>query len=110
MYEIELLDLAVDDMREAGSYVAGVLANPAAARRLVSAFETGIRSLAIMPYRCRVFATIPQLEHEYRALLVEGWLVLYRIEEEPLQKVIIVRIVYGRADTGRFLVQAEGRP
>lgn len=67
-----------------------------AANRLMRKIEQNILNLGQNPYSCKEVCIKPRNEM-YRKLVIENYIVLYRIEKE-LKKVVIYRIVYGKKD------------
>lgn len=97
MYKIEYLPLALRDVTEIVSYIAGDLQNPRAAEKLAQELVSAGDSLQSMPYRRRVYQTIRPLAHEYRALRVENYLMFYWIDEDT-HVVAIARVIYRGAN------------
>ena len=96
-YEVVLLGRAFRDLDSIYSYVANSLSEPGVAQNLLNELEEGIHSLEQMPYRC------PERKHGvyanrgYRQLFIESYTVIYRIDEEKKQ-VIVVTVRYSRSD------------
>ena len=97
MYSIEILPIAQQDLTEIARYVAVTLDSPQAAERLAEQLIDGIRSLRNLPCRRPVYHPIRNLEHEYRALRVENYLVFYWVDENP-QLVTVARVIYAKSD------------
>ncbi len=107
MYRVDYLPIAKRDLVEIARYVAFNLGNPTAAERLSVELVDSIESLSAMPYRRSAYTSIRPLAHEYRSLKVAGYLVLYWIEEEPEQTVVVARVVYGGSDVSKRLRESE---
>ena len=95
-YKVEVQPLALRDMEEIVSYVAGELKNPPAAQRLAEALVAGMESLAHLPSRCPTHVPMRPLRHEYRKLGVGNYLVFFRVSEKE-EVVTVARVLYGRS-------------
>ncbi len=101
-YKVEVQPLALRDMEEIVSYVAGELKNPPAAQRLAEELVTGMKSLAHLPSRCPMHVPIRPLKHEYRKLGVGNYLVFFRVSEKK-EVVTVARVLYGRRSLDSLL-------
>lgn len=97
LYSLEYLPLAQRDLVDIVSYVADRLANPLAAQRLAEKLVDAAESLRTMPHRRRVYTPIRPLEHEYRSIRVENYLMFYWVEEDT-KCVTIARVLYAKSD------------
>lgn len=98
MYKIEYLPCALQDMTDIVRYIAVDLSNATAAQKLSDEFISATDNLQIMPYINPAYHPIKPLTHEYRKLLVKNYLVFYWIEETPVKKVTIARVLYAKSD------------
>lgn len=103
-YRVEVQPLALHDMEEIVSYVAGELKNPSAAQKITEDLVAGMESLSRLPFRCSAHVPIRPLKFEYRKLRVGNYLVFFRISEEE-EIVTIARVLYGRSNLDRQLDQ-----
>jgi len=94
---VVLTDPAIRDLREAATYMAGVLKNPAAAERLLEDVEKAVSALAGSPRR-HSKVNDPWLSGlGVRFFSVRNHLVFYVIRETKRQ-VVVLRFLYGRRD------------
>ena len=101
-YEVVVQPLALQDMTEAVTYIAGELKNPIAADRLAERLVRGIESLAAIPTRCPLHHTQRPLRYEYRQLRVDNYLLLFTVSEED-ETVTVARVLYARRDVDTHL-------
>ena len=98
-YEIEYLPVADRDLTEVITYIAVDLAAPQAATNLLEKIEQAVKSLEIFPYAHAVYqptgTQTPAMPFEFRALVVNSYLVFYYITENI---VTIARVIYSRQD------------
>ena len=95
-YNIILTDMAKLDLEEIYKYIFENLKEPNIADKLMEKIETEILDLEISPYRCMEVHIKPK-NQIYRRLVIENYVVLYRIVEEKKQ-VVIFQILYGGRD------------
>ena len=95
-YKVEVQPLALRDLEEIVSYVAGELKNPPTAQRLAEDLVAGMESLAHLPSRCPMHVPMRPLKYEYRKLGVGNYLVLFRVSEKE-EVVTVARVLYGRS-------------
>ncbi len=79
-YEIRLLQVAEDDLREIISYIA--LDNPAAATALLDKIENSLSGLVSFPLLGKVPAEEALAGMGYRFLTLNNYLVFYTVEEQ----------------------------
>ena len=101
-YDLIITEAAHRDLEEALSYIAGHLANPAAAARLlkqVAVCYAQLRSFPALYERCRD----PRLSAlGYRKVPVGNYILIYRAEEAA-HKIYILRFFYGSREYERLL-------
>ena len=89
-YEIRLLQVAEDDLREIINYIA--LDNPAAATALLDKIENSLSGLISFPLLGKIPAEEALADMRYRFFTVNNYLVFYSVEE---QIVWVHRIIHG---------------
>lgn len=92
-YSVKLMDRALQDLDSIYAYIAESLLEPETALSLVERIEEKICSLEYMPYRCPERKRGAYAYRGYRQMLVENYMVIYRINEADKQ-VIIVTVRY----------------
>ena len=97
MYKLEYLPAAHRDLIEIASYIAVTLKNPVAAEKLASKLIAEIEKTVNFPYANPAYIPIRPLQHEYRKLLVESYMVFYWVDETE-KCVTIARAIYARSD------------
>ena len=102
MYKLEFLPIAKKDMDDIVYYISNNLKNKTAARTLADNFIAGANSILEFPYGLSVYKTGKKLEHEYRSLKINNFLMFYTINEN--EKIItIVRVLYQKIDIDNIL-------
>lgn len=102
MYNLEYLPLARQDLMEAVGYISHKLGNPAAAYRLAEELTQAGENLRTFPYTCPIYHANRPLQHEYRKLLVQNFLMFYWVDETQ-KRITVARVVYARRDYGKLL-------
>ena len=92
-YDVRLLRIAEDDFSEIVSYIAAD--RPSAAEDLASKIEKNLRLLSTNPHLGRVPKEEELAQVAYRYLVVENYLIFYKIEGKT---VYIYRILHGARD------------
>lgn len=92
-YSVKLLDRALEDLDNIYTYIAKSLLAPETALKLVNEIERQILSLKEMPQRCSVRRVGVYANKGYRQLFVKNFTVIFRIDEQEKQ-VLIVTIRY----------------
>ena len=92
-YAIRLLRIAEDDLNEIVMYVASE--RPVAAEALASKLEKNLALLSNHPHLGRVPKEEELARLGYRYLVVENYLIFYRIEENAI---LVHRILHGARD------------
>ena len=95
-YAVKLMNRAVQDLDDIYRYVFDALQAPRTAGDLIDTLEAGILSLQNMPYRCPERRQGAYANRGYRQLLVKNYTVIYRVDEENKQ-VLIVTVRYSRS-------------
>ncbi|MBQ3220946.1 MAG: type II toxin-antitoxin system RelE/ParE family toxin [Clostridia bacterium] len=91
-YQLKIFPLARLDMEQIFDYIAVELCNPTAAIKQINDFEKALENVCLFPESC------PCIKNEYvkdkslRKLIINSYIVFYRIKEEEIQ---IVRVLYG---------------
>ena len=93
-YNIIFTKMAKQDLMEIYKYISEKLKEPQIATKLMGKIEKKVSQLQYEPYRCMEIH-IKSRNKLYRRLIVENYVVLYRVIEEKRQ-VIIFHIFNGR--------------
>lgn len=93
-YELILTDRAKHDLEDIYEYIAKSLMAEKAAEKLINKFEKNILRLENMPESCSIIEKFEERKKQYRKLIINNYVAIYRIDEEN-KKVYIIRIVYG---------------
>ena len=94
-YAVSVSAHATDDMRQIVRYIAEELRSPEAAVNLYQKFSEAIYSLETMPQKYALVALEELAEKAIRKMIVENYLIFYKIEAKQ-KKVYIVRVLYQR--------------
>ncbi len=95
MYTVVYLPTAKQDMVQTAQYIRTVLKNPQAALKQVERIVHSIDELGTFPYSCPMYYPRRRLEHDYRKLLVNNYMVFYWVEERE-KTVTVARILYAK--------------
>ena len=98
MYKLEYLPNAHQDLINLVNYITYQLKNPIAADKLAEELIESAEKLTKMPYIHPLYFPIRPLKYEYRKLFVKNYIMFYRVEEQPIQRVIIARIIYAKSN------------
>ena len=88
-YSVKLLRRAVQDMDGIYTYIAQTLLEPETALKLVGRLEYAIFSLETLPHRCPERRVGAYADRGYRQLLMENYTIIFRIDEEYRQVIVI---------------------
>lgn len=94
MYTLEYLPSALDDMVDIARYIGVELKAPDAAERLALKLIAAVENACEFPYAAPLYVPIRTLQYEYRKLIVQNYLVFYRIDEAQ-KRITVARVVYG---------------
>jgi addiction module RelE/StbE family toxin len=95
-YKIQYLGKAVEDIKAIKAYLSRFYPNTPV--KFLSVLKKHVSDLQDMPYMYAVYEDVPA----YRKLLVSGYLVFYKVNEEK-KPVEIHRILSGSRDVARDL-------
>lgn len=93
-YELILTDRAKQELEDIYEYISKSLMAEKAAENLINKIERNILRLETMPESCSIIEEFKERKKQYRKLIINNYLAIYRIDEEK-RKVYIIRIVYG---------------
>ena len=102
MYNLEFLPSAKKDMVEIIKYISNTLNNPTAADSLAEKMIVAAEKLTEFPYSYPVYMPIRQLNHEYRRLAVNNYIMFYWVNEEE-KLITIARVVYSKRNYKELL-------
>ena len=106
-FEVLVTDVAVEDLREIGEYIAR-RDSVAAARTQLRKLQARIERLAVSPGRGRV---PPELAERgirtWRETVMAPWRIIYRVDEAL---VYVLVVVDGRRDLSEWLLRRLTRP
>lgn len=103
MYKLEYLPIALQDIVEIVNYISHTLKNQESASNLAESFIEKAESLLKFPYKNPVCQLIRPLKYEYRKILVENYIMFYRVDEEK-KLVTIARVIYAKRDFSNLLI------
>jgi toxin ParE1/3/4 len=102
MHKLEYLPIARQDMIGIARYITRNLANPEAAEKLSVELIEAADSLSAFPYANPASIPMKPVMHEYRKLLVQNYLIFYRVDEKT-KTVTVTRVIYARLDHEKLL-------
>ena len=96
-YRVKITDYAIEQMREAMTYISKVLQEPAVARKWLAALKQEISGLSTMPLRFPLVEEEPWRTSGVRKMPVGNFIVYYWPDE--LAKIVwVTAVIYGRRD------------
>ncbi len=108
MYRIEYLPIARQDMVEIARYIGRELCNPEAARKLAGRMVQAAESLTEFPHSKPLYIPPRPLEHEYRKLIVDKYIMFYWVDERK-RIVTIARVIYTKRNWEEILAEKNSR-
>ena len=102
MYRLEYLPIARRDMVEIARYISHELCNPIAAKTLAEEMLEKAEKLTETPYLNAIYICDRPLQHEYRKLIVQNYIMFYWVDEKE-KMITIARVVYARRDYARLM-------
>ncbi len=96
-YRVKLLSAAYRDLEEIYAYIARHLQANQAALNLIDKLEESIISLELIPRRGARRHVGAYAKKEYRQLFISNFTIVYRIDEDNKQ-VIIVTVRYSKSE------------
>ena len=96
-YDVRMSNRSLEDLDGIYTYISETLLEPGIALKLVDKIESGILSLETMPHRCPVRRIGIYANKGYRQLFVKNYTVIFRINEEAKQ-VIIITVRYSASN------------
>lgn len=92
MYKLELLPIAINDIKDIIYYISFTLKNKTAAEKLSKKIISTFDIISIFPYGSSRFFS-DKLKNEYRCLRVNNYIIVYLIDESK-KIVTITRMCY----------------
>ena len=83
-------------------YYCTELEKPDYADELATAFVERAEDIGDMPYKNPLYIPVRPLNHEYRTILVNDYLMFYWVDEKS-QTVVFARVIYARRNIDRLL-------
>lgn len=94
MHEVVFSESAVDDIKKIVSYISHYL-GAQASEKLKTEIISAPDSIREFPYSHPVYILIRPLEHEYRRIYVDNYVMYYTINEQN-QTISIERVIYAK--------------
>ena len=94
-YEVILTENAKIELREIYDYISKSLMAEMAAKSLYNKIKESILRLEDFPESCSIIEHYKDKKYQYRKLIINNYIVVYRIDKEN-KKVYIVRIIFGK--------------
>lgn len=92
-YHVKLMKRALEDLEHIYNYIAENLSEKEIALALIKRIEEQIYSLSHLPYRCPERKIGNYKNRGYRQLIIENYIVIYKVEESQ-KLVVIVTVRY----------------
>ena len=101
MYKLELLPIALMDIKDIVYYISNTLKNKTAAKRRSKKIIASFDIITVFPYgSSRLY--MDELKNEYRCFRVNNYLIIYCINESD-KIITVVRICYYGRDIDKLL-------
>lgn len=96
-YKIVFTNDAVKDMENIFEYISNMLYSIKSAKKLMRKIDRKIENLKIIPRAYKVIKKYPELELEYRRIVVNNYVILYSLFEKE-KKVYIMHLYYAKSN------------
>lgn len=96
-YKIVFTNDSIAEMDSIYNYISRKLYAPNSAKKLMEKVEEEVQSLKRMPERYEVIKKLPEINIEYRRIVVKNFVVIYTISEEE-KTIYIAHMFYGRSN------------
>ena len=106
-YSFQFTEKALSDLDEITDYLANTLDQLPAAKRLLDKIEEEIQIFCKYPESGTVVMNDFIRRSGIRKLVIEKY-VLYYIADKDVEKIIILRVVYGKRDLDTIIKEMEG--
>lgn len=93
-YKIIFTNDAVEEMDNIFTYISEKLYNPTSARKLMKEINDSIEELQYTANSYKVIKKHPDLEMEYRRIIIKNYVIIYTIDEKN-DRVYIMHMYYG---------------
>ena len=93
-YKVVLTARAKEELDDIYAYISKSLMADNAANNLMNKIHNNILRLGEMPESCSLIEKYKERKYQYRKLVINNYVAIYRVDKEN-KKVYIVRIVYG---------------
>lgn len=96
-YSVKITPKASEDLDGIYRYIANELVNEDAAENLMVKIENGVMRLSEFPLSCNLVADEILRDKGYRRLIIGNYVVFYLVDKAR-QRVVIMRVLYGRQE------------
>ena len=96
-YKIVFTNRFVEEMEYVYNYISKKLYAPNSAGRIMRKIDDSIQMLKYMPKANRIIKKYPQIELEYRRVIVFNYIIIYTIDEIE-RKVYLTNFLYGKSN------------
>ena len=93
-YGLEIFPKAEQDMEDIFSYISHEQYVKEAARNLIEKFNNSLERVRIFPSSCPLARNESILDKSLRKLIVENYIIFYRIHESK-KAIQVIRVLYG---------------
>ncbi len=98
-YQINLLDNAVENLREIKHYIAVEKQQPLNAIKVSLAFSEMFKKIEKQPWAYKECKEIPTTNHIYRRAVCFDWLIIFKIKEATI---LIIGIIHGSRKSSKI--------
>ncbi len=96
-YKIVFTNDSIAEMDAIYNYISRKLYAPNSAKKLMEKVEEEVQSLKYMPQRYVVIKKFPQIDMEYRRIVIKNFVIIYTISEKE-KTVYVMHMYYGRSN------------
>lgn len=98
--KLQIFPAAQADMEQIFEYIAFELKNPSAAVGQITDFQNALENVCAFPESCPCTGNEYVKERSLRKLIVNNYIVFYRVKGDEIQ---VVRVLYGMRDFASIL-------
>lgn len=96
-YKIVFTKDSIREMDSIYNYISNKLYAPSSAKKLMKQVEEEIQNLKHMPQKYGVIKQFPEIEMEYRRIVIKNYVIIYAISEIE-HTIYVVHMFYGKSN------------
>ena len=96
-FKVVFTNDCIDEINQIYDYISKKLYAPNSAKKIMMKIDNAIQSLKNMPELYSVIKKYPELNREYRRIVIKNYVLLYTISKKE-NTIYIVHMFYGRSN------------